>query len=50
MLDDAEHAGATRYLIGGDVVAWEPLGRQTLALLRTLSRATWIRGYGQRWL
>ena len=50
MLDEAERSGATRYLIGGDIVAWEPLGRQALALLRALPSATWIRGNGERWL
>ena len=50
MLEDAERSGATRYLIGGDLVAWEPLGRKTLLLLRGLPDATWIRGNGERWL
>ena len=50
VLADAERAGARRYLIGGDIVAWEPLGRQALALLRGLASATWIRGNGERWL
>ncbi|MBA2361633.1 MAG: metallophosphoesterase family protein [Actinobacteria bacterium] len=50
VLREAEVAGAGRYLLGGDYVAWEPLGSETLALLRALPDATWIRGNGERWL
>ena len=50
VLREAEAAGAGRYLLGGDYVAWEPLGSETLALLRALPDATWIRGNGERWL
>ena len=50
VLQEAEEAGADRYLLGGDYVAPEPLGSTTLARLRELEHATWIRGNGERWL
>ena len=50
VLAEADAAGADRWLLGGDYVAWEPLGRATLARLRELPRARWIRGNGERWL
>jgi predicted phosphodiesterase len=50
VLGEAEDAGAERYLLGGDYVAPEPLGSATLARLRDLEHATWIRGNGERWL
>ena len=50
VLAEAEAAGADRYLLGGDYVAPEPLGSATLARLRELEHATWIRGNGERWL
>ena len=50
VLREAEEAGAERYLLGGDYVAPEPLGSATLARLRELEHATWIRGNGERWL
>jgi predicted phosphodiesterase len=50
VLGEAEEAGADRYLLGGDYVAPEPLGSATLARLRELEHATWIRGNGERWL
>jgi predicted phosphodiesterase len=50
VLREAEEAGADRYLLGGDYVAPEPLGSATLARLRELEHATWIRGNGERWL
>jgi len=50
VLREAQEAGADRYLLGGDYVAPEPLGSATLARLRELEHATWIRGNGERWL
>ena len=50
VLAEAQAAGAERYLLGGDYVAPEPLGSPTLARLRELEHATWIRGNGERWL
>ncbi|MEP6978931.1 MAG: metallophosphoesterase family protein [Thermoleophilia bacterium] len=50
VLAEADAAGADRYLLGGDYVAPEPLGSATLAHLRGLEHATWIRGNGERWL
>ena len=50
VLAEAEAAGATRYLLGGDYVAPEPLATPVLRRLRELERTTWIRGNGERWL
>ena len=50
VLGEAAAAGADRYLLGGDYVAPEPLGSATLARLRELEHATWIRGNIERWL
>jgi predicted phosphodiesterase len=50
VLREAAEAGAQRYLLGGDYVGPEPLGSATLARLRELEHATWIRGNGERWL
>ena len=50
VLREAEEAGADRYLLGGDYAAPEPMGSATLARLRELEHATWIRGNGERWL
>ena len=49
VLDDAENAGADRYLLGGDYGAWGPHPLECLDLLRALPRTTWIRGNGERW-
>ena len=50
VLAEAEAAGATRYLLGGDYVAPEPLATPVLSRLRELEHTTWIRGNGERWL
>ena len=47
---DAERAGAGRYLLGGDLCTPSPWPLETLARLRELPNATWIRGNGERWL
>jgi diadenosine tetraphosphatase ApaH/serine/threonine PP2A family protein phosphatase len=49
VLDDAGAAGARRYLLGGDYAVfggWQP---ETVARLRELQGATWIRGNVDRW-
>jgi predicted phosphodiesterase len=50
VLEDARQAGADRWLLGGDYGSWSPWPKETIELLRTLPRATWIRGNGERWL
>jgi diadenosine tetraphosphatase ApaH/serine/threonine PP2A family protein phosphatase len=49
VLDDTRAAGARRYLLGGDYAVfggWQP---ETIARLRDLQDATWIRGNVDRW-
>jgi predicted phosphodiesterase len=50
VLAEVERAGADRYLLGGDYGTPSPAPRETLARLRELPNATWIRGNGERWL
>jgi diadenosine tetraphosphatase ApaH/serine/threonine PP2A family protein phosphatase len=50
VLEDAEGAGAERYLLGGDFASWSPWPRETIERLRALPNTTWIRGNGERWL
>jgi diadenosine tetraphosphatase ApaH/serine/threonine PP2A family protein phosphatase len=50
VLAEAESEGATRYLLGGDYGTPSPWPLETLARLRELPNATWIRGNGERWL
>jgi predicted phosphodiesterase len=49
VLADARAAGATRLLLGGDYAAFGPEPAETLAALRELEDATWIRGNWERW-
>jgi predicted phosphodiesterase len=49
-IEDAEAAGADRWLLGGDYASWSPWPLETLERLRGLDRTTWIRGNGERWL
>jgi predicted phosphodiesterase len=49
VLDDARGAGAERWLLGGDFASWSPWPHETIELLRSLERSTWIRGNGERW-
>jgi diadenosine tetraphosphatase ApaH/serine/threonine PP2A family protein phosphatase len=49
-LADADAAGVDRWLLGGDYGTPSPHPRETLARLRELPNATWIRGNGERWL
>jgi predicted phosphodiesterase len=50
VLEEAAAAGGERYLLGGDYGTPSPWPSETLALLRALPNATWIRGNGERWL
>jgi predicted phosphodiesterase len=49
VLADAATQGADDYLIGGDVALFGPWPEATVARLRELAPATWIRGNGERW-
>ena len=48
VLTDAEQAGASRYLLGGDYALFGPWPAETVARLDGLD-AFWIRGNGERW-
>jgi diadenosine tetraphosphatase ApaH/serine/threonine PP2A family protein phosphatase len=50
VLADAERAGADRFLLGGDHVAFGPHPAETLERLRGLPGTTWIRGNTERWM
>ena len=50
VLAEAERAGVDEWLLGGDYCAFGPWPVETLARLRELPNATWIRGNGERWL
>jgi predicted phosphodiesterase len=50
VLADAEREGVDRWLLGGDYSAHCPWPLETLALLRSLPEAAWIRGNNERWL
>jgi predicted phosphodiesterase len=50
VLGDAASAGVDLWLLGGDYGTPSPWPLETLALLRQLPNATWIRGNGERWL
>jgi diadenosine tetraphosphatase ApaH/serine/threonine PP2A family protein phosphatase len=49
VIADAEAAGATAWLVGGDVSAFGPWPVDTLARLRELPDARWLRGNHERW-
>jgi diadenosine tetraphosphatase ApaH/serine/threonine PP2A family protein phosphatase len=49
VLDDARAQGAARFLLGGDYALFGPSPQETVAALRELPEATWIRGNGERW-
>jgi hypothetical protein len=44
VLRDAETAGATRFLLGGDYALFGPFPGETIERLRALPDASWIRG------
>lgn len=50
VLADAEQAGATRYVLGGDYAAFGAWPAQTVRRLQSLGDATWIAGNHERWL
>jgi predicted phosphodiesterase len=50
VLDDARDRGAERWLLGGDMAPFGAWPEQTVARLRELDGATWIRGNTERWL
>jgi predicted phosphodiesterase len=50
VLADVADAGADSFLLGGDYGTPSPAPHETLARLRELPAATWIRGNGERWL
>jgi len=50
VLADADGEGTDSWLLGGDFAAYSPWPTETLARLRALPNATWIRGNGERWL
>lgn len=49
VLADARDAGAQRFVLGGDYALFGPQPGETVAALRELPDATWIRGNGERW-
>jgi hypothetical protein len=46
----AEADGVDEWLLGGDYCTFGPWPVETLARLRELQNATWLRGNGERWL
>ena len=50
VLAEMEDVGCDRFLLGGDYGTPSPWPEETLARLRELQNATWIRGNGERWL
>ncbi len=50
VLEEAGRLGVDRWLLGGDYGTPSPWPDETLARLKELSNATWIRGNGERWL
>ena len=50
VLDEAGALDIDRWLLGGDYGTPSPWPDETLAQLRELPNATWIRGNGERWL
>ncbi|MBV9311177.1 MAG: metallophosphoesterase family protein, partial [Solirubrobacterales bacterium] len=49
VLSDAEDAGTSAFLLGGDYALFGPEPLRTVERLRSLKEATWIRGNGERW-
>ena len=50
VLDEAGALDIDRWLLGGDYGTPSPWPEETLARLKELPNATWIRGNGERWL
>jgi predicted phosphodiesterase len=49
VLEDARAHGASRWILGGDYALFGGRPAETVALLRALDNAVWIRGNGERW-
>ena len=49
VIADAEAAGAGGWILGGDYALFGGWPAETVERLRTLERASWIRGNGERW-
>jgi diadenosine tetraphosphatase ApaH/serine/threonine PP2A family protein phosphatase len=49
VVTDARRAGADSFLLGGDYALFGPWPSETVAALRELDGATWIRGNVDRW-
>ena len=49
VIADAEAAGARGWILGGDYALFGGWPAETVARLRELEPATWIRGNGERW-
>jgi hypothetical protein len=50
VLDDARGLGVGRWVVGGDAVLFGAWPAETLARLRDLKDAAWLRGNTERWL
>jgi predicted phosphodiesterase len=50
VLEDASALDVDRWLLGGDYGTPSPWPEETIARLKELPNATWIRGNGERWL
>jgi diadenosine tetraphosphatase ApaH/serine/threonine PP2A family protein phosphatase len=50
VIAEAQDAGATSYLLGGDYASFGPWPRETAELLESLPTVARIRGNGERWL
>lgn len=50
VLADAREAGVGRWIIGGDVALFGPHPAESVARLRELADAAWLRGNTDRWL
>jgi diadenosine tetraphosphatase ApaH/serine/threonine PP2A family protein phosphatase len=49
VVDDARRAGADRFLLGGDYALFGAWPAETVAALRAIPHAIWIRGNVDRW-
>jgi predicted phosphodiesterase len=49
VIADARDAGAAGCVVGGDVALFGPFPAETVARLRELRNARWLRGNGERW-
>jgi predicted phosphodiesterase len=49
VLEDARAAGADRFVLGGDYALFGPWPAETVARLRELQPALWVRGNAERW-